>query len=297
MGDRFLIVGLGEVLWDVFPDGARFGGAPANFASHAAMLGAESYIVSQVGDDELGRRAITALASHGVNTDFVALSQEHSTGSVQVKLDARGQPRYTIARDVAWDFIGWSSAMESLAARANAVCFGTLAQRSNISRNTIRHFVDATPPNCLRIFDVNLRQKFYNDQIVQESLDIANAVKLNNEELQTVAQMCGLQGDVREQLIQLLERYNLRLVALTKGAEGAVLFDGKSFAECAAENVAVTDTVGAGDAFSAAMALGWLRRASMASTCQHACRIAAYVCSQAGAVPELPPELTHGAAK
>jgi fructokinase len=291
MCERFLIVGLGEVLWDVFPDEARFGGAPANFASHAAMLGAEAYMVSQVGDDELGRKAIPALGGHGVNADFVTVSREQPTGTVEVNLDFSGQPRYTIARDVAWDFIGWSDRLESLAARADAVCFGTLAQRSETSRATIRRFVQATPRDCLRIFDVNLRQNFYSDEILLESLAIANAVKLNDEELRAVAAICSLGGTEREQLTQLHERYDLELVAVTKGAQGAVLFDGKSFAECVAERVTVKDTVGAGDAFAAAMALGWLRRADLQHICQQACRVAAYVCSQAGAVPPLPEEL------
>jgi fructokinase len=294
MKDRSLIVGLGEVLWDVFPDEARFGGAPANFASHAAMLGAEAYIVSQVGDDELGRKAIAALAQHGVITDFVATSRKHPTGTVQVDLDSAGHPRYTIACDVAWDFIGWSEQLESLAARADAVCFGTLAQRSETSRATIRRFAAATQRDCLRLFDVNLRQNFYSDDIVRTSFEIANGVKLNDEELEKISAICGLRGNEREQLTQLLERYNLDLVALTKGAGGATLFDARSFAECASEKVTVKDTVGAGDAFAAAVALGWLRRANLGEICQHACRVAAFVCSQAGAVPSLPEERRRG---
>jgi fructokinase len=291
MNDRSLIVGLGELLWDVFPDGVRFGGAPANFASHAAMLGAGSFVVSQVGDDDLGHKAIAVLAEHGVNTDFVATSRQNPTGTVQVELDSAGQPRYTIARDIAWDFIPWSESLQSLATRADAVCFGTLAQRSETSRTAIRRFIDATRPDCLQIFDVNLRQTFYSDAIVLESLDFANAVKLNGEELTTVAAICGLRGDERELLVKLQKRYNLQLVALTKGSQGAILFDGTSFADCAAENVIVKDTVGAGDAFAAAMALGWLKRANLESICQRACRVAAFVCSQAGAVPSLPAEL------
>ncbi len=291
MKDRPLIVGLGEVLWDVFPDESRFGGAPANFASHAAMLGADAFVVSQFGDDYLGHNASAALSEHGVNTDFVATSRQYPTGTVQVELDSSGQPHYTIARDVAWDFIPWSESVESLAARADAVCFGTLAQRSDTSRTTIRRFVDATKPDCLRIFDVNLRQNFYSEAIVLVSLDTSNALKLNDEELKIVAAICGLRGGDRELLVQLQKRYNLRLVALTKGSQGAILFDGTSFADCAAENVITKDTVGAGDAFTAAMAIGWIRRDSLESTCQHGCRVAAFVCSQPGAVPRLPAKL------
>lgn len=285
------IVGLGEVLWDLFPDGAQFGGAPANFACHAAMLGAEAFMVSQVGDDVLGDRAIAALRRRGVETRYISRSRDHATGTVQVTLDGAGQPRFEIAEDAAWDHIPWSDDLAELAGRTDAVGFGTLAQRGETSRETIRRFLESTGPGCLRIFDVNLRRPFIDRRVVLESLTLADAVKLNDEELPLLASMCGLAGSTREMLEGLRDRYGLRLVALTCGAEGAILLAGGEIVECAGISVAVKDTVGAGDAFTAAMAMGWLEGRALDAIGRHACRVAAFVCSQAGGTPELPAEL------
>ena len=287
----FAIVGLGEVLWDLFPEGAQFGGAPANFACHAAMLGADAYMVSRVGDDELGERALAALRAHGVETRYVGRDREHATGTVPVELDDAGRPRFEIADDVAWDHVAWSDELEGLARRADAACFGTLAQRGETSRATIRRFLEAAGPECLRILDVNLRRPFVDAQVVLDSLRLANVVKLNDDELPVVAEMCGLAGSARDALEGLRERYGLRLVALTSGAEGATLLGREGFAECAGTPVAVKDTVGAGDAFTAAMALGWVRGRDLDEICRHSCRVAAFVCTQAGGTPELPGEL------
>ena len=291
MGMPFAIVGLGEVVWDLFPEGAQFGGAPANFACHAAMLGADAYIISRVGDDELGDRALAALRGHGVETRYVGRDREHATGTVPVELDDAGRPRFEIAEDVAWDHIAWWDGLEDLARRADAVCFGTLAQRGETSRATIRRFLEAAGPECLRILDVNLRRPFVDPRVVLDSLRLANVVKLNDDELPVVADMCGLAGSGREPLEGLRERYGLRLVALTRGAEGATLLGREGSAECPGTPVAVKDTVGAGDAFTAAMALGWLRGHHLDEICRHACRVAAFVCTQAGGTPELPEEL------
>lgn len=285
------IVGLGEVLWDLFPDGARFGGAPANFACHAAMLGAGAAVVSQVGDDELGEKAVAALRRHGVEARHVGRSRDRPTGTVRVELDAAGRPQFEIAQGVAWDHIPWSDDLADLARRADAVCFGTLAQRGETSRATIHRFLESTGPDCLRILDVNLRRPFFDDGVVLDSLGLANAVKLNDEELPAVASMCDLAGPAPAVLQGLRERYGLRLVALTRGAEGAMLLGGEGIVECAATPVAVEDTVGAGDAFTAAMALGWLRGQGLEVIGRHACRVAAFVCTRAGGTPDLPEEL------
>jgi fructokinase len=291
MGERSTIVGLGEVLWDVFPEGPRFGGAPANFACHAAMLGAEAVMVSQVGDDELGQRAIASLRGHGVNTDHIGRSGDSPTGTVQVELDEAGKPRFEIRERVAWDSIPWSDDLEALAARADAVCFGTLAQRGETSRRTIRRFLEATGPDCLRIFDVNLRQQFYDPHVVLDSLRLADALKLNDEELPLVASMCGVAGDDLDVMAELRERYGLRLLALTRGAHGAVLLSGAAASQCQGPPVQVKDTVGAGDSFTAAMVFGWLQGRDLDAICRHACRVAAFVCSQPGATPPLPDDL------
>jgi fructokinase len=288
MGERFTVVGFGEVLWDMLRGGAQFGGAPANFACHAAMLGAEAVVVSQVGDDELGERAIAALHRKGVETQQVVRCREYPTGTVQVELDETGSPRFEIAEDVAWDHIPWSDDLEELARRADAVCFGTLAQRGETSRRTIRRFLASTGPDCLRILDVNLRRPFYDGQVVLDSLLLAESLKLNEEELPVVASMCGLSGTGQDALEELRDRYDLRLVALTRGARGARLLARGRTADCAGEPVVVKDTVGAGDAFTAAMALGWLGRRDLDAVCRHACRVAEFVCTQAGATPPLP---------
>lgn len=287
----FTVVGLGEVLWDLFPDGPQFGGAPANFACHAAMLGADAYVVSRVGDDELGERAIAALRRHGVEARLVGRDRDYPTGTVRVELDDEGSPRFEIAGDAAWDHIPWADELEGLARRADAVCFGTLAQRAETSRGTIRRFLEATGRDCLRILDVNLRRPFFDPRVLIDSLRLADAVKLNEEELPLVASICELAGSARDVLGGLRARYGLRLVALTRGAEGAMLLGAGGIAECAGTPVVVRDTVGAGDAFTAAMALGYLQGLGLDEVCGRACRVAAYVCTQAGGTPELPEAL------
>ncbi len=285
------IVGLGEVLWDLFPDGPRFGGAPTNFACHAAMLDTDAAVVSRVGEDDLGERAVAALRELGVETAFVGRDREHATGVVRVQLDPDGRPQYEITEDVAWDHIAWSDELDDLARRADAACFGTLAQRSEASRATIRRFLRAMRPGGLRILDVNLRPPFVDKQVVLDSLGLADSVKLSDEELPEVAAMCGLSGTAPDMMRGLRERYGLRLVAVTRGAEGATLLGDEGFVECPAVPVVVKDTVGAGDAFTAAMAVGWLRGADLGTIGRHACRVAAFVCTQTGATPDLPGEL------
>ena len=288
MNKRFRIVALGEVLWDVFPDGPRFGGAPANVACHAAALGAAAWIVSRVGDDQLGRRALDALREHGVQTENVAAGAEFPTGTVQVELDAAGKPRFTIRENVAWDEIEWSENLEKLSADCNAVCFGTLGQRSARSRETIRRFLAATPPSALRILDINLRPPFYDDDVILESMRLANGLKLNDEELPVVARIAGLKGTDAGLLEQIRERFQLEIIALTRGDEGALLLRGGEVHQQPGVATEVVDTVGAGDAYTAAMILGLLDKLDLETINRRACRVAAFVCSQAGATPKLP---------
>lgn len=278
------------MLWDVFPTGPVFGGAPANVACHAAALGADAAMVSCVGTDDLGDQAVAAMAERGVDTPAVARSAQYSTGTVQVHLSAGGQPSYEITRHVAWDYIPWSPQVEELAAQADAVCFGSLAQRSETTRETIRRFLNATRPDCLRVFDVNLRQNFYNEEILRESLKLANILKLNNEEAPVMAKACF--GEPMDDFIdRLAEEFDLRLVALTLGSQGAILAAGGERHEEPAPKTDVVDTVGAGDSFTAAMILGTLSGWSLSKTAAHATAVAAYVCSQPGATPILPESL------
>jgi fructokinase len=282
------IVGLGEILWDVFPDGPRFGGAPANFACHAAALGGNAEVASAVGRDELGEQALEELHKRNVGTCCVHRHADRATGVVTVSLDADGHASYEFAADTAWDALPWSDDLGRLAERTSAVSFGTLGQRSERSRETIRRFLSVTSPAAWRIFDINLRPPFFSDSIVLESLALANVLKLNDEELRTLAATCGMSGSDLELVPQLAERFALRAVALTRGPDGAVLFRDGQISEHPGIETHVVDTVGAGDAFAAALALGLLDGSDLEAVNRNACRVAAFVCSQSGATPQLP---------
>jgi len=292
MSVRPVIAGIGEVLWDVYPDAAHFGGAPANFACHAASLGAEAWMVSAVGADELGDRALDSLGQRGVECASVTRDPKHATGRVLVTLDATGQASYEFAADTAWDHLSWSDQRASLARRCDAICFGTLGQRSSISRDTIRRFVEATPPTALKVFDVNLRQHFYDTETIESSLQIASALKLNGEELPIVAELCRIKARTpRDILMELMSRYELRFAALTHGRDGALLIAAGEESECPAVPTTVVDTVGAGDAFTATLVFDFLRGLPVMEINRHANAVASFVCSQPGATTPLPASL------
>ena len=280
------------MLWDVFPDGEHFGGAPANVAVHAAGLCADAMMISAVGQDARGDEALQRLVDLGADTSAVARLADHPTGVVHVTVDSDGLPSYDIAAGSAWDCIPWSAAVERAAQRADAICFGTLAQRSPVSRATIRRAARATRETAWRLFDVNLRQNYYDSGLVIESLELANAVKLNEEELPVVARLCGLaSGPPVEQLRALCERFELRLAALTQGPKGSLLVTAGDVWDAPAPKTRVVDTVGAGDAFTATLLVGILAGESMAAVNRRANVVAAYVCSQPGATPPVPKEI------
>lgn len=279
------VVGLGEILWDVFPDGARFGGAPANFACNAAKLGrgmARVSVVSAVGRDSLGEQALAALQSHGVDTSSVQVNA-WETGTVHVELDDAGVATYRFAEDTSWDHLAWSQDLEESASSCDAVCFGTLGQRAEPSRETIRRFVTATPPTSLRILDINLRRPYFDDSLLLDSLELANVLKLNDDELVLLAEICGLQGSLAELLPQFAERFGLHVVAVTRGGEGAAIYAGGQLSDLPGEPVEVVDTVGAGDAYTASMTLGLLEGNDLDGVNQEAIATAAAVCGRAGA--------------
>jgi fructokinase len=286
-----VVVGLGEVLWDVFPDAAHFGGAPANFACHAACLGAEAWLVSAVGSDRAGDEASAELRRHSVCTDAVQRHPTRPTGVVRVTLDSHGQPRYEIQTGSAWDDLHWDEALVGLAKRCDAACFGSLAQRSLASREVIRRFLHGTRPDALRVFDVNLRQHYHNAALIRESLALANALKLNDAELPVVADYCGCAATDRDALRELIERFQLRLIALTRGPLGAILYASSDEHDCVAPDSTVVDTVGAGDSFTAALVTDFLAGLPLDVINRHANAVAAYVCSQKGATPILPEPL------
>ncbi|HUP77360.1 MAG TPA: carbohydrate kinase [Pirellula sp.] len=290
-----VIVGLGEVLWDVFPSGPRFGGAPANFVCNAAGLARgrfEVAMASAVGVDELGQRAISALVGHHVNVDTVARIN-YPTGQVNVRLDDEGHASYEFAMNTAWDRLEWSSSLKELALRTDVVCFGTLGQRSHKTLATIRRFVGATRPTALRILDINLRPPFYTDAIILDSIKLANVLKLNDEELPILASLTGITGSPTDMLLQLAKRYELQVVALTLGANGAILMQGDEVSQCPGVETRIVDTVGAGDAYTAAFMIGLLNCRNLETINRTACEVAAYVCSQSGATPILPDWLSE----
>lgn len=286
-----VVVGLGEILWDLLPEGKQLGGAPANFAYHAHALGAQAYPVSCVGHDALGQEILDRLEVLGLDTRYVAVDPHHPTGTVDVKLDRDGQPRFTIHENVAWDFVPFTPPLSELAARADAVCFGTLAQRCEVSGGTIRSFLDATRPDCLRVFDINLRQSYFDEPTVRALLASSNVVKLNDEELPVVARLLSIEGAESDCLEELLTRYHLRLVVLTRGARGSLLRAPGAVSIHGGSPVDVADTVGAGDAFAAATAMGLLRGHDLNRINKFANAVASHVCSRPGATPEIPAAL------
>ena len=278
-----VIVGIGEILWDMLPSGKALGGAPANFAYHATRLGEEGWAVSAIGKDALGREIMDIVTEKRLKN--VISITDKPTGTVQVELDARGVPTYTIMEGVAWDHIPFTPEMEALAQRADAVCFGSLVQRM-ASRESVLRFFRATRPETLKVFDINLRQHYYTREVLEESLRIADILKINDEEIRIVADMFGLGGDDVAVSRALIDRYALRLVILTKGAEGSEVITADDTLPQPAGDAEVVDTVGAGDSFTAAFVVAYLRGKSLADAQRLASDTAAYVCSRKGAMPE-----------
>ena len=283
------IVGIGEVLWDLLPAGRQMGGAPANVICHAAMMGADTTLVSRVGSDELGREIAGNLRSIGVRTDCLQSDADRPTGTVGVELDVQGQPRFTIHEDVAWDRIADHPSSRAAIAAAQAICFGTLARRSEPSRACIRSLLHSASPASLRLLDVNLRPPFNSFAVIAEALADANALKINDDELPRLAELFHLAGDVRSQIRQIAEEKGLRLVALTRGAHGSLLYLGGQWSDHPGVPVKVVDAVGAGDSFTATLILGTLAGWDLDRVNQQANQVAAYVCSHPGATPSLPP--------
>jgi fructokinase len=290
-----LILGLGELLWDVLPSGERLGGAPANFGVMAGRLGNHAVILSRIGRDDLGRKAMALLDPLPVDASALQVDLVHETGRVTVEIEA-GQPRYTIHKPAAWDFMELSDPWVALAERAAAVCFGSLAQRFLESRQTIQALVAETSAACIRVFDVNLRAPFYSAEVIEESLELATVLKMNDAEMPLVLGLLGLptyDGPERDRLRlgaeRLLEEFpTLNLVAVTSGDQGSLLVQRAEWHEHPGIPVRVADTVGAGDAFTAALTHYMLRGADLATLNEAGNRWGAWVSSQVGAMPALP---------
>jgi fructokinase len=283
---KFKTVGLGELLWDVFPDGRQLGGAPANFAYMTSLLGDEGIVASRVGKDELGEEAKRSLWGLGLSTSCIQLDPSYRTGTVLVQVDAKGQPAFQIAEPVAWDSFEWTPAWEELAQEADAVCFGTLAQRSPESRETIQSFLKTIRPETTRVFDVNLRQSYYSARILADSAKQADIIKLNHDELPTVVQLLGFPFLDEESAAEwLLHTFRTKLVCITRGAKGSLLVSKYAKDEHPGVPVQVADTVGSGDAFTAALVYHYLRSGSLATMNETANRMGSWVASQTGATP------------
>lgn len=284
-----VMIGLGEVLWDLLPSGKVLGGAPANFAYMSNVLGDEGVVASRVGNDELGREASRVMQDLGLNTSCLQRDSQHETGTAAVRIDAGGQPTFTIKELVSWDFLQWTTSWEELSARADAICFGTLAQRSRNSAATIDRFLGNAPEKALRICDVNLRQSFYNKDVLRKSFQHAHLVKLNEQELLRVSFLLNLGIGSEEALAQrLLHECDLRLVCVTRGARGSLLVSEDEMVEHKGFRVKVADAVGTGDAFTACLVHHYLRGHSLGEISDAANRFAAWVATQIGATPLIP---------
>lgn len=287
-----IVVGMGEALWDVLPEGKKIGGAPANFAYHVSQFGLPSRVVSAVGSDPLGREIVENFTSKGLN--HLIEEVPYPTGTVQVEIDPAGVPQYDIKENVAWDNIPYTARLEALAGQTRAVCFGSLAQRNVVSRDTINRFLDAMPQTAdsLVVFDVNLRQGFYTKEILCNSMKRCNILKINDEELVTVSRMFGYPGiDLQDKCWILLGKYNLRMLILTCGINGSYVFTPGNVSFQPTPKVEVADTVGAGDSFTAAFIASLLKGKSVAEAHALAVRTSAFVCTRKGAMPELSPAL------
>lgn len=290
--EKNYIVGLGEALWDVLPDGKKPGGAPANFAYHVGQFGLNSMAVSALGEDKLGDETIEALDSKNLN--YLMPRVPYPTGTVIVTLDDDGVPTYDIKENVAWDNIPFTPEIEEVAKNCRAVCFGSLAQRNVVSHTTIKKFLDTTPAGCLRIFDINLRQNFYTKEIIQETMRHCNVLKINDEELVTIGRLFGYPGlDISNKCWLILGKYNLDMLVLTCGVNGSYVFTRGAMSYQETPHVEVADTVGAGDSFTGAFCAAILSGMPVCDAHRLAVDVSAYVCTQNGAMPELPEEMRN----
>ena len=283
------VVGLGEALWDVLPEGKKLGGAPANFAYHAGQfLGQDETIaISALGEDKLAEETIKSLEEHGLN--YLMPRVPYPTGTVQVSLNEQGIPTYDIKENVAWDNIPLNADIQAVACQCRAVCFGSLAQRNIVSRETIHRFLDLTPKDCMKIFDINLRQQFYSKEIIQESLRRCNILKINDEELVLIGRMFDYPGlDIENKCWLILGKYNLDMLVLTCGTNGSYVFTPGQMSFQETPKVEVADTVGAGDSFTGSFCAAILSGKPVAEAHQLAVQVSAYVCTQNGAMPPLP---------
>jgi fructokinase len=289
----FKVVGIGEVLWDLLPSGPQLGGAPGNFAYHARQLGAKAQVITRVGNDELGKQAIRRFEEMGIDGGTVQVDSHLPTGTARVVLGPDGTPQFSIADGVAWDFLAVTDEALKAVQSANAVCFGTLAQRTRPAGLVIRQLVEAAPVSALRVFDVNLRQGNYNWETIEQSLTTTSVLKMNDQELTLLAAKLELSGTFYQMISQLAKRFELELVAITRAERGSVLYQDGCWSELSGRKMVVADTIGAGDAFTAALTMGLLHQFDLDDIHRVAADVANFVCCQPGATPALPTHLRN----
>ena len=286
MTNKPVVAGIGELLWDVLPSGKQLGGAPCNFAFHAKQAGCESYVISSVGKDDLGKELMNVVLQLGLPNKYIQ-ENEFPTSTVSVKLDKEGHPDFTIHENVAWDHIRWNGDLDEIAKELDAVCFGSLAQRNKESEKSIRSFLTATKDDCLKVFDINLRQTYYSRDIINNSLEVSNILKLNEDELPIVSDYFGFKGSADDQLEQIIKAFNLKYVVYTLGSKGSIIKSEKETSFTEVHQIKVEDTVGAGDAFTAIFIAGILKGIPLKETHKKATEFAAMVCTRKGATPKL----------
>lgn len=290
--DKKYVVGLGEVLWDVLPEGKKLGGAPANFAYHAGQFGLDTMAVSALGEDKLADETIQQIEDK--HLPYALPRMPYPTGTVQVELDNEGIPTYNIKENVAWDNIPFTEDIRSIAENCRAVCWGSLAQRNIVSRTSIYKFLEATPDDCLKIFDINLRQNFYTKEVIQESVKRCNILKINDEELVLIGRLFGYPGlDIENKCWLILGKYDLDMLVLTCGVNGSYVFSAGNMSYQETPKVTVADTVGAGDSFTGTFCAAILKGKSVEEAHKLAVEVSAYVCTQNGAMPQVPSEFTE----
>ncbi|MCJ7473256.1 MAG: carbohydrate kinase [Actinobacteria bacterium] len=293
MNKKLKIIGLGEILWDMLPEGKKLGGAPANFAYYVSKLGQIGIITSRVGNDSLGKEILESMEKLNLNNKYIQIDPNYPTSTVSVKLDSNGQPDYVIHQNVAWDSLDFNESWKHLAKEADVICFGTLAQRSNKSKNTIFDFLKSARPETIRLLDINIRQNFYSIEVIEESIKLSNILKLNINELKIIRNLFNYSNNKNEidLCLEIINDFKLDLLCLTKGEKGSIVLNSKEYYEHQGYKVSIVDTVGAGDAFAAAMIVQYIKDKTLKEISDLANRLGSWVSSQSGPTPELSHEL------
>lgn len=286
MNNKPIVAGIGELLWDVLPTGKQVGGAPCNFAFHAMQAGCESIVFSAAGNDQPGDELLNNIGKLNLETRYIQRNN-YPTGTVTVKLNESGHPSYIIHENTAWDNILPTPEIMRKTGECDAVCFGSLGQRSSVSASTICQVLESVKPGCLKVFDINLRQQFYSSEIITKSLDFADVLKLNNDEFPVLSGLFGLAGEVKNQLKQLFNQFKLQYIVYTMGEKGSIIMSDNEYSFLESPKVVVADTVGAGDSFTAVLVSGLLKGITLNKVHEAATRTAAYVCTQKGATPAI----------